>query len=134
MWAAVLVALIVFPTINPALNTRLLPNTKPLFFLSHLHPRRWQRIFSRNARYSCLAQDHSEYLSQIAASNSLVLLQVVSGEVLKLSYIRQIKTDRIRVLAIVLACCAVLFVFLMAADATLPKPNKPTRAMNRFAP
>jgi len=125
IWAAVLVALIIFPTTNPAANTRLISNTRALFFLSHLRPRRWQRIFSRSPKYSCLAQQHDEYLTEIAASNGLALLQVVSGEVLKLSYIRQIKTDRIRVLAVVLACCAVLFVLLMAADATLPKANKP---------
>lgn len=126
IWAVVLVALIVFPTINPAANTRLLSNTRPLFFLSQLSPRRWQRILSRSPNYSQLAQDHAEYLNQITGSNSLVLLQVISGEVLKVSYIRHIKADRLKALGIVLACCGLLFVLLMAADATLPKPIKPT--------
>lgn len=123
--ASLLVGLILFPITNPALNTRLIANNGPIFFLTHLSPKRWFRIFSRSPRFSRLAQDHSEYLNQITGANSAALLQVISSEVLKVAYIRQIKTDRLKAVTIVLASCAVFFVLLMGTDAMLPQPNKP---------
>ena len=127
IWAVALVGLIVFPTTNPAANTRLLPNSQPQFFLAQLSPRKWLRILSRSPEYSRLAQEHSEYLDHVSRSSNRALLQSVSAEVLKVSYIRQIKTDRLKALSILLAGCALLFAFLMAADATLIKVNKPTQ-------
>jgi hypothetical protein len=50
---------------------------------------------------------------------------VVSGEVLKVSYIRQIKTDRFAALTWTLLVSVVLFAALMGADAALPKATKP---------
>ena len=123
---AVLMGLILFPTTNPVANTNLRPATGPLFFLSHLSPRRWQRIFSRNPKYSRLGQDHSEYLTHITGADSAALIRVVSAEVLKVSYIRQIKTDRLRALVVVLASSAFLFVLLLTTNAWHPIPLKPT--------
>src|SRR6266403_1415594 len=125
--ASTLVVLILFPITNPALNVRLIAATNgPTFFLTQLNPRRWLRIFSRSPNYSRLAQEHSDYLNQVTAVSNAVLLQSLSGEVLKVSYIRQIKTDRLRAVTIVLASCAICFVLLMGTDAILPQPNKPT--------
>lgn len=124
--AIILVSLIVFPTINPALNTNLLPPSGPLFFITELSPKRWRRIFSRSPKYSRLVQDHSDYFSQITAAENLLLLRIVSGEVLKVSYIRQIKADRVKALAVPLVGCSILFALLMVSDASVVKPVKPT--------
>lgn len=125
--ASILVVLILFPITNPALNVRLIAATNgPTFFLTQLNPRRWLRIFSRSPNYSRLAQEHSEYLNQVKAVTNAVLLESISGEVLKVAYIRQIKTDRLRAVTIVLASCVIFFVLLMGTDAILPQPNKPT--------
>lgn len=125
--ASALVVLILFPITNPGRNTRLISSTdRPSFFLTQLDPKRWLRIFSRSARFSRLAQDHSGYLSQVSTLTNAALLEIVSGEVLKVSYIRQIKTDRLRAVTIALACCAVFFVLLIATDTLFPQPSKPT--------
>jgi len=125
--ASILVVLILFPITNPALNVRLIAATnEPTFFLTQLNPRRWLRIFSRSPNYSRLAQDHGEYVSKISTASNTALLQAISGEVLKVSYIRQIKTDRLRAMTIALATCAVFFVLLVGTDAKFSQPNKPT--------
>ena len=124
--AIFLVSLIVFPTINPALNTNLLPPSGPLFFITQLNPKKLRRIFSRSPKYSRLFQDHSDYFSQITAADNALLLRIVSGEVLKVSYIRHIKADRVKALAVPLVGCSILFALLLVSDATIVKPLKPT--------
>jgi hypothetical protein len=123
---AVLVGLIVFPTINPALNTRLAPHSGPIFFLTQLEPKSWLRIFSRSPTFSRLVQDHGEYHAQITTADNEVLLRIVSGEVLKVSYIRQIKADRIKALVFPLVACSILFAIIMVSDANVEKSPKPT--------
>jgi hypothetical protein len=120
-----LVGLIIFPTINPAAHTQLLPSNGPTFFLSQLKPKKWVRILSGNPRFSGLAEGHLEYLHQVSAANSMDIIRVISGEVLKVSYIRQIKTDRLKALALVLAGCTVIFVILMVGNASVPKRVSP---------
>jgi hypothetical protein len=124
--AAVIVGRVVFPVGNPAINTRLLPHVGPRFYLWELKPRGLGRVFSNSARHSQLAEDHGEYLQAIMASDTATLIQVVTAEVLKVSYIRQIKMERFTWLARMLAASVVLFVVLMAADATLKKMEPPT--------
>jgi hypothetical protein len=114
---------IIFPTSNPAANCRT-QATPPPFFLCELEPRRVRRIFASNPKYSQLAQDHEMYVEQIRAADDLALLRVVSAEVLKVCYIRQIKTDRLKGLAHASATCAVLFAALMLGDAMAPKVSK----------
>jgi hypothetical protein len=124
--ASLLVVLILFPITNPALNVRLIPGPNgPTFFLTQLTPKSLRRFFSRSPRFSRLAQEHSEYIRQVSTASEAALLQAISGEVLKVSYIRQIKTDRLRAVTIALATCAVLFVVLTATDAKFPQPSKP---------
>jgi hypothetical protein len=125
--AALLVALILFPITNPALNARLIPAAnEPTFFLTRLDPKKWLRFFFRGPHFSRLAQDHSDYLNQVKTLSNTTLLQVISGEVLKVSYIRQIKTDRLRAITIVLTTCAIIFALLMGTDAKFQPPTKPT--------
>ena len=124
--AAFIVARIIFPTGNPTVNTRLLPHVGPHFYLWELIPKGWGRIFSNRAKHSQLAHDHGEYLHAVMASDSATLMHVVAGEVLKVSYIRQIKMERFTWLARVSAVSVILFVFLMAADGTLKRVEKPT--------
>jgi hypothetical protein len=124
--ATFLLGVILFPITNPALNTRLVPDSGPIFFLTQLSPKRLLRYFSRSPRFSRLAQDQAEYLGQITAANGAILLRIISGEVLKVSYIRQIKTERFRAMTIMLTACAVFFLVLMGTDAVRPRPSKPT--------
>jgi hypothetical protein len=119
--AAFIVARILFPTNNPVANTRLLPHAGPRFYLSELQPKRFPRIFSSKPFYSQLAEDHQSYVESLLAADEEVILKTVAGEVLKISYIRQIKMERFTYLARVLAVSVLLFVFLVAADATSKK-------------
>ncbi len=124
--ATVLVVLILFPIINPGLNVRLISaSSGPTFFLTRLEPKSWLRVFFRSPKFSRLAQEHSEFLNQVTGASNAALLQAISGEVLKVSYIRQIKTDRLRAVAIALTGCATFFVLLVGTDAIFPQPNKP---------
>jgi hypothetical protein len=115
---------IIFPTSNPAANCRIHAPAPP-FFLYELKPRRFRRIFTSNPKYSQLVQDHDAYVEQIRTADGLALVRVVSAEVLKVCYIRQIKTDRLRGLAHASGTCAVMFAALMVADAVAPKVSKP---------
>ena len=116
---------IVFPTSNPSANCRPLAGPAPPFFLCEMEPRRFGRIFTSNPRFSQLAQDHESYLEQIRASDTVALVRVMSGEVLKVSYIRQIKMDRLAVLARLSALSAILFMALVVTDAMNVKTPVP---------
>lgn len=121
--AVTLIGLIVFPSSNPATNTLLPAHVSPTFFLCDLDPKNWRRVFSRNPRFSRLAQEHGAYVDDVVAADGRRLVEVISAEVLKVSYIRQIKMDRLRVLAYVLLVCVLLFTALVIVDATLAKPT-----------
>jgi hypothetical protein len=123
--AVLIVSRILFPVSNPTRNCRLLQGTDPQFFFSELQPRRFRRIFTSSPRCSSLAQDHAEYFERIIAADAAVLLRVMSGEVLKVSYVRQIKTDRLKWLTFCVLGCALLFILLTANDAAQPRPTKP---------
>jgi hypothetical protein len=123
--AGAIVTRVLFPTSNPSRNVVLSPEVTPEFFLWELKPKRCGRILSSHPCFSRLAEPHEKYLAQVAAADAATLLRSVSAEVLKVSYIRQIKTDRLRALAQILALGVLVFVSLIAADATADKPVKP---------
>jgi hypothetical protein len=123
--AGMIVTRILFPANNPSRNVSLSQGTTPQFFLWDLKPRSWARILSSRPRFSQLAQSHDTYLAEISAADSAALLRSVSAEVLKVSYIRQMKTDRLRALAQVLAVGVVIFVSLIVLDAMSPKAVQP---------
>jgi hypothetical protein len=116
---------VIFPASNPSANCQLSPESSTPFFLFELKPRRFRRIFTSNPQFSRLAQNHEAYLEQICAADSEALLRAVSAEVLKVCYIRQIKTDRLKGLAHASAACAFLFVVLMVAAARVPRASRP---------
>src|SRR6266850_2030927 len=95
-WAAValsgfVVFRVIFPVTNPAANVNLIPtHCTPQFFVWELKPKSWQRIFSRAPRFSRLALGQEAFLQDIKDGTPDSLLRCVAGEVLKVSYIRQI--------------------------------------------
>lgn len=121
--AALIFVRVIFPSSNPAANCRTLTLTPP-FFLCEFKPKRFHRIFTSNPKYSQLAQDHEAYLGQILTADATALVRVISAEVLKVSYIRQIKADRLRGLAHASGVCVLLFAALILADAIAPKASK----------
>jgi hypothetical protein len=124
-FSVLIVARVVFPTNNPGANTSLISGATPRFFLCELEPRRWARLVSSQPKFSRLAQDHGEYVAQLAAADVRQILVVLSGEVLKVSYIRQIKAERMKALAYALFCTTALFACLEIVDARLVKQSQP---------
>lgn len=119
--AGLLVFKLIFPVTNPSENVRLMnAGAKPLFFIWGLVPRSWWRFWSRSPRFSVLALEQEVYLRDLDTATEGSLLTVLSGEVLKVSYIRQVKADRLRALGWLLVVSAVLFMILMAAEQTVP--------------
>jgi hypothetical protein len=126
--AGIIAVRIIFPSSNPSANCRFSSVFKPPFFLCEMNPRRFGRIFTSNPAFSRLAQDHEEYLNQVRSADSDALLNVLCAEVLKVSYIRQIKADRLKALAHATATCVFLFIVLLVTNAMVPSISKPLGA------
>jgi hypothetical protein len=116
----------VFPMINPAANVSLPEQTKPQFFIARLAPCRFLRLFSSDPRYARLALTHPEYLHTLRLSEPGALESVVAAEVLKVSFIRQMKTDRLAAFARALVIAILSFVSLIALTHDVPSASKHT--------
>src|SRR6185437_6763962 len=94
--SSVLGFMVIFPTVNPAENVSFPDNLAPRFFISTLSPSRFWRLFSSDRKYVRLKTTHAEYCEALRGSTVEELESIVAAEVLKLSFIRQLKTDRLR--------------------------------------
>jgi hypothetical protein len=115
------VARIIFPVNNPAQNVSVSAPTALSFYIHNFHPRRWLRFFSTKPSFSKLSLGESELASAVQAASTDALLIVLTAEVLKVSYIRQIKMDRLKAFGWLLAASAALFAGLMVANAVSPQ-------------
>jgi hypothetical protein len=123
--SVVLLVRIIFPTSNPAANCNLESGAAgPPFLLSALSPKSLKRLVSNNPGSSKLMQSQAEYVRQIADAQPEDLIRSVSAEVLKVSYIRQIKTNRFGALTLAVAVAAIAFVLLIASR---PPADAPVR-------
>jgi hypothetical protein len=118
---AFIVFRVIFPVTNPAENVRLAGDHNPQFFLWEMQPKSWVRIFSTSPRFSRLALEQESFIKDISFGSSQSLIACLSGEALKVSYIRQIKADRLRALGCFLPLCSLLFILLVAAQNLTPK-------------
>lgn len=119
---------VIFPVHNPADNVRLIArDCRPQFFLSGLEPKRWLRFLLRSPRFSVLAVPQEAFLGDVKNATFDSLIECMTGEVLKVSYIRQIKADRLRALGYLLFACSLLFVILVMAQSLSPKIAGPEK-------
>jgi len=115
---------VIFPVTNPAQNVKLISSDcSPHFFIWEMKPRSWLRIWSRAPRFSTVVLDQMSFLDELKTATYDSLLKCMTGEVLKVSYIRQIKADRLRTLALLLFVTSVSFILFVATPNTSQKTN-----------
>ena len=110
-----------FPMVNPTHNVHLTHTLRPQFFVGNLKPRRFLRLFSSKRRFAALEETHDDYYAALKNSPVENFDKILAGEVLKLSFIRQIKNDRVVALGKTLAVALVVFVILVFFT---PKPPR----------
>jgi hypothetical protein len=103
----------IFPVINPAANVSLPDKLEPKFFISEFGRRGILRLFSSHKRHSTLKTTHAEYSAAVEGATIGELQAVTAAEVLKLSFIRQLKTDRLQWFTRAMIATVILFVFVM---------------------
>jgi hypothetical protein len=111
--AALLAFRTIFPMINPAANVSFPDNLRPSFFVAKLAPTRIWRLFSSSARFAKLAETHDSYCSALQNTSQGDIEKIVAAEVLKVSFIRQVKTDRLAGFAKVLSVVVLVFILLL---------------------
>lgn len=119
--AAVLGFRTVFPTVNPARNVTFPDNLEPKFFIFKFGNCRWLRLLSSRKDFATLATTHEHYCAALQRATPSTIESILAAEVLKVSFIRQIKTDRLTAFAMSLVASVALFIVLVFAA---PKPAK----------
>lgn len=109
---AVLAFKTVFPMVNPARNVTFPDDLHPQFFVSKFKNPKWFRLFSSSPRYAILEETFSKYSDAVAVATPEAVEKILCAEVLKLSFIRQMKTDRLAAFAWVLILTILSFVSL----------------------
>lgn len=121
----------VFPTVNPKDNVSFPDNLEPKFFIAKFKPNRFLRYFSSNKRFAMLETTHSAYCDALGQANVENLMKIAAAEVLKLSFIRQLKTDRLTAFSKVLIFTVIGFIFLTLAVSKPPSPGATGGADNQ---
>lgn len=104
---------IVFPLVNPAENVTYPDNLEPKFFIHEFGKKSRWRWFSSNKSFATLATTHEQYCQAIQAATTEKVESILGAEVLKLSFVRQLKTDRLSAFATFLVITVGLFVVLL---------------------
>jgi hypothetical protein len=107
----------VFPTINPAENVSFPDNLEPKFFIFSFFPNSRWKVFSSKKRFVKLKTTHADYCAAINSATAEKLESILAAEALKLSFIRQLKTDRLVALARTLIPTVSLFIILTLISA-----------------
>jgi len=115
--------LTVFPLINPSEHVWFPDNLEPRFFIAELTPRSFWRLFSGRSRFCRLRMTHPEYCAALERADSRHFESVMAAEVLKLSFIRQLKTDRLQWFA----KCLIITVILFLCIALLGPKAEPSK-------
>jgi hypothetical protein len=132
--AAILAFKTVFPMINPAENVELPASLRPPFFLAKLSHSGFLRHFSGNKNFARLAETHASYSSALQAASVDVIEAVAVAEVLKLSFIRQMKTDRLGLFAKTLVVAVIAFLALTFLTPKQAPPSTTIRCIQESAP
>ena len=125
--AAVLGFKTVFPTVNPARNVSFPDDLEPKFFISKMSCCRFLRLFSGDKKFAMLEETHARYCGALRDATAEKLESILAAEVLKLSFIRQMKTDRLAWFAKALTAAVVLFTALMLSPRKQAAPLPPIR-------
>ena len=105
----------VFPTVNPAQNVSFPDNFEPKFFIAKLNPKRIWRHFSASKKFAMLETTHTQYCDALGRATPENLIAITAAEALKLSFIRQLKTDRLSAFSNTLIFTVILFMILTLA-------------------
>jgi hypothetical protein len=105
---------VIFPVIKPhsaaaADATRALPK----FFIHQGRGHHWIRHTFSNSVDDVLADNHASYLAAISAATDVDLITSMSDELLMVSLIRQIKSDRLHTAMFSLVAAIALFLAVM---------------------
>jgi hypothetical protein len=111
----------IFPMVNPAANVSFPDNLRPAFFVGHFSQSRIWRLFSSSPRFAKLAETHESYTSALQSASVESIERIMAAEVLKVSFIRQIKTDRLAGFAKILTATVLIFILLLWTA----RPNEP---------
>jgi hypothetical protein len=118
----------IFPVSNPRKNINAIPDEcKPQFFVWRFDPKSWMRIWSSAPQFSTMALSQREFVNDIESATTGGLVTSLAAEVLKVSYIRQIKADRLRTAGILLFVSSILFVLLIVAQSLDPRIADPAK-------
>lgn len=103
----------VIPTVNPAQNVTFPDDLEPRFFIYKFKCCRFLRLFSSSKKYATLEMTHAAYCEALREASAEKLESILAAEALKLSFIRQMKTDRLGAFAKLLVVTVALFTVLM---------------------
>jgi hypothetical protein len=82
---------------------------EPAFFLGKLSPKKWQGLFSGGTKFTRFTQKFADYESSLLRADEDQLKKVLIGELIKISYIRDMKMFRLRSLGILLIASTLTF-------------------------
>jgi hypothetical protein len=116
----------VFPVVNTAKNVSFPDNLEPRFFISTFSRNRILSLFSSSEKYSMLKATHAEYCAALDQATDGHYESVMAAEVLKLSFIRELKTFRLKWFARLLVGTVFLF---MIAVVVAPKSEPQRQAI-----
>ena len=101
----------IFPTIKP--HGLQVGARGPKFFITHNRRHQWILHTLKNDVGSVLSETHESYVAKFAASSDADLLSSMCDEVLMISLIRQIKSDRLHAAMYSVVGALAVFVVLM---------------------
>jgi len=104
---------VLFPLVDPVDHVHAVPGLQPAFFLGKLEPLHWRAWFSGKSRNSMLSNKHSEYLLALSVADEERIKSVLIGELLKVSFIRNLKMYRLKALGHTLVFATCLFFLLL---------------------
>jgi predicted small integral membrane protein len=111
--AAALAFKTVFPMVNPTENVTFANDLRPPFFIHRLEIRRWRRLLFSGKKFARLGETHESYCAAVDKATDGVIEKILAAEVLKLSFIRQVKHDRLTAFAMALTFAVLAFVALV---------------------
>jgi hypothetical protein len=110
--SVVLAFRVLFPTVNPGDHVHIRPGQMPQFFLFNVS-KSWRAAFSSAPKHSMLDLQQGDYERSLEIADANLLQQVLIGELFKVSYVREIKTYRLKCLSQMLWVSIVLFATIL---------------------
>ena len=102
---------VIFPVIKP--HSAPSPRPLPKFFIHQHKSHHWMRHTFSNSVDDVLCDDHDSYTRTLGAASDADLVTAMCDELLMVSLIRQIKSDRLHTAMFSLAFAVVLFLGVM---------------------